>query len=588
MNIITQEKQKGRLEDGVDTLLNLDEETFAKVLERLEPISRVYIESIRFFYTTDKCESPQNKIQLGMERGSDNRGNSISRLYYSEEQYSMRTILEFLQRFQDEFEKSSEPYKRIQKILELRDLNSFKQMFIKGDGSNKKTLEKVFEILSDEDTFEKFMDFDNNTQEFSEDGKEIPKREYIRYLYEIFGDKDQDGNLRDDNHISKSFYILDIDKYKQRYSKIYDSVNMERNINPNYEFRNSKTAETIIRRGEEPSWTIHPEVYERVYSDMPEDSSLEEKAMWIYSKLCQIFLYDQGYMYRDKLKKVNYSSEFSKEHLESLRPGSKVTCFDLARLFAKLVNELEGDIEAVIIAQGKSQEHFKAGFYTQRVSAEIDPVNVEEGINDLMRAKAGIKLAGIKSISDPKGILKKAVSTIYSQVLGKEPLSIEEFKDEVAKERLRKDREREKTGINDLVQELREMPREEKPKDFKIQLETFLEIMREKRILGNEFSQTLAELRKANFLGFELDCAYLGKIEKQEDGQKIYKRKILLRQKKEASSIEAAKKMSLYLIDSDSLQLTVCSDEEIVRKLNDGEYSYEDNNRKMPGLEVKE
>lgn len=84
-------------------------------------------------------------------------------------------------------------------------------------------------------------------------------------------------------------------------------------------------------------------------------------------------------------------------------PGDKITCYDFSRMYAKLINELDGDITAVMILEGGNEGHALAGFYTENVSATVEAINVDsdkDSTNDLMKAKNGIKLKGVKTISD--------------------------------------------------------------------------------------------------------------------------------------------------------------------------------------------
>lgn len=564
MNIITKEERNGRLIDGLDTLLYLDEKTFESAIKKLQPNSK-RLENIEFYYTTDNCEAPSNMIQIGLEKTVDDKGNGIGRYYFGGEHYSIKHIFEVLEAQLADIRQDSLKYSRIQRLLNSRGLISFKSMYLTPDGSNIEILDKVFQILSEQDTFERFLDYENNAEYFSINGEYVGIGEYLKYLGEFFGNKDQDGKLSDNNPISRDFYIQNIEGYKQRYSQLLDTINMDRYVNPQYEFKSrQQITDEVIREGVEPEWTLSPEIYKEVYSGMQQDFSLEEQAMHIYCKLCQMFLYDEGYMYRDKVSKVNYESTFSKEHLESLVPGSKITCYDFARVFAKMVNELEGDIEAVMISEGMNAGHFFAGFYTDKVSAELEPVNIlgsKDPTNDLMRAKNGMNIKGIRIISDREGTLKRAVETVYPQILGKAPLSIKGF-----------------------VQELKQTPREEIPNDVETKLQSFIEVMKSNNISGNEFVQTLEGLRRSKFFGTEIDCAYIGQVE-GEGEQKRYRRKLLLRQKMQDNTEEEKMNSALYLIDSESLDLSLCSREDIISRLSSGEFIYESDKHKMPGID---
>jgi hypothetical protein len=341
---------------------------------------------------------------------------------------------------------------------------------------------------------------------------------------------------------------------------------MDRYVNPNYTFsRGPEIGDKVIRNGEEPDWKITSEIRETIFSDMPENLSLEEQAMYIYCKMCTVFSYDDGYLYRDKLNKVNYESTFSKEHLEGLMPSDKITCYDFSRMYAKLINELDGDITAVMILEGLNGGHAFAGFYTDNVSATVEAINVDsdkDSTNDLMKAKNGITLKGVKTISDRDGIIKQAIDKVYPQILGKQPQSIKEY-----------------------IHELKSIPQEQDvPNDIVLKLQSLLEIMKSNHILGNEFVQTLWGIGKTNYFGdTKLERAYLGELQKKDDGSERYKRHILLRQPKQEEIEDSSREV--YLIDTDALDLTTCSEGDIIARLNSGELIYESEKHKLPGID---
>ena len=240
---------------------------------------------------------------------------------------------------------------------------------------------------------------------------------YLRKLGEIFGRKNKYGTITTDKFVYKEPLLSEIKEYKKRYSVIYDKYNMDRILVPMYEFRDymgeKGPSDKILRKEDEPDWTINEELFKYVFGEMPYDFTLEEKIMYIYCKLCSILSYDDRYFYREQLKDDTFSSAFSKEELEGIKPGSKITCWSFSRVFAKCINELKGDVEGVVVLEGGSTGHYLTGFYTDKISAMADAVNVViGGTNDLMRAKNGIDFAGIHAISDRNGVLEKALNKV--------------------------------------------------------------------------------------------------------------------------------------------------------------------------------
>ena len=565
MNIISSKEEINRMIDGIQTILSLPEEQYNLLIQKMIPSDKK-IESLEFYYLTDKCEMPNIPIQLGLEQTQDEAGNNKSRGYFGGTRFSMYQILQECQSMLEKYPPDSLEYARINEILHTRDLSSFKKLYSSKNDVNPKLLDKIFEILSSDDMLSKFLDYSNNTETFSIDGQEISRSEYLKHLGKIFGNKDANGNLNNRNHISSDFFIPDLEELKNRYSQIFDEINIDRYVNPSYTFsQGPNITDNVIRDGDEPNWEISPEIREAIFTDMPQDLSLEEKAMYIYCKMCTIFSYDEGYLYRDKLNKVNYESTFSKNHLEGLMPGDKITCYDFSRIYVKLINELDGDITAVMILEGGNEGHALAGFYTEKVSATVEAVNIassKDSTNDLMKAKNGIKLKGVKTISDREGLIEQALDKVYTQILGKKPQSIKEF-----------------------IQELKSLPQEQDvPNDIVLKLKSLLEIMKSNHIFGNEFAQTLWGIGRTNYFGgVKLERAYLGELQRLDDGSEFYKRHILLRQPKNEGTEDCSREV--YLIDTDTLDLTICSEEDIIAKLNSGELIYESQTHKLPGID---
>ncbi len=567
MNIIIEKQIDTRLLDGINQILSVDDETFKKIIEQLIP-KKDHLVDICFFYTTDKYENPEGKYQLGLEKEVDEKGKRIARFYYGGEKFSTADIFKELSKRLNEIQEGTQEYDRIRQLLNTRSLDAFKSYFSDKTRENSELLDKLFEILKNKECLAKFMDYDNNRDYFSIDGQQVDIKEYIICLGKIFGNKDKNGNLGENNEISQDFFIVGLDKIKENVALIYQNINVDRYVNPTYEFRRFTTLDRlsneVIRKGEEPDWNISPELEEIVFNAMPRDLSLEEKAIYIYCKLCKELKYDEGYFFRGQLKDERYNSEFDKKHLEGIKPGSKITCWDFSRICSKMINGLDGDIESVIIAEGANHGHYLTGFYTDKVSVMLEAVNGRTGgTNDLMKAKNGIEFEGVEIVSDRQGIIKRAIEKVYPQVFEKKQISIKEY-----------------------LQHLELLSREKDiPDNLEIKLQSFIEIMKENNITGNEAIQTLSAFYKSGFFGGEFERAYLGR-EEDVDGRRYYRRLVLIRATRENE--DKVNESELYLIDSDSLELSTCMEQEIIEKLNSGEYVYESEKHKMPGIDKEE
>lgn len=532
MNSLIAKDNELKIIEGINVLLNFDDDTFKDAVNRLN------VKADKF----------------------------ISIIYYSGRTFSIIKVLKAIAIQQNNYQKGSKKYERINEILNTRNLEAFKTILLEeitkdvsdiGDKIRKqKIIDRVFEIVSSEDMLNKFIDYENNTQSFCIEGKAVPQTEYLKILGKIFGDKNIKGELSNVNMISNSFYIPQLENYKRRYSKLFDKINIDRYVNAEYEFneikQDAQMKDTVIRRGEEPEWNINEELYKSIFQNMPEGLILEEQAIYIYYKLCEGLVYDEGYFYKNRIEDNRYENIFSKEHLESIKLGSKITCFDFARVFAKLVNELDENIEAVIIAEGENKGHFRTGFYTDKVSVMLEAVNIRSGkANDLMKAKNGVKLEGIKIISDREGIIEKALNKVGKLIFGVRQVSIYEY-------------------VTDLI----EKSIEEQSSGFEEKLKSFIDVMKENKISGNEAVQTFNIFDRMDFFGENIDKVFLGRREYQ-NGKANYKRMILMRNRENSC-------YKYYLLDSETLVWIGCETSEISEILKAGEFFYESERHKMP------
>lgn len=555
MNIVTEKEINGRLQDGINTLLTLTEEDFQKVIALLQIDKRKSPDSIHLFYSTDQCEAPNRDITLGLEDYNNSR-------YYFGRVPSMSEIFgELALRTTSDNEKSDESF-RSKAILETRSIEALKKVYLSDNADNIELINKLFEVLENPDILRKFLNYDNNSEYFSvgENGAII--QDYFKLLGNIFGNIDENGILKGEENIADNFYIPNLDSIIQSVKDIYQRYNVDRYVDPRYEFRGVNFNEEVIRDGNEPEWNISPELYDAIYKDMPEGLSEEEQALYIYTKLCLVLEYNEEYVYRGKGISSKFESDFSKEHLEGIVPGSKITCFDFSRIFAKMVNEIEGDIEAVIISEGANQGHFSTGFYTDKISAKLEAINInlngrKDPTNDLMKAKNGIKLRGITPISDREGIIDRAMDRVYESIYARQALSVKGF-----------------------VDELKGLPKTEVPDDIKVKLQSFIDVIRERAIVGNEFVQTLDGMCKAKFFGDKVEKAYLGR-RMEHDGEKHIQRMVLFKQKGK----EEQEEPHFYLIDTSTLEMVEPTSQQLIEKLNSGSIIYESEKHKIAGID---
>lgn len=567
MNIVMEKELHGRLQDGINTILNLNEEDFNKLISMLTVENEKKLENfIYLFYSTDEYKNSNSDIKLGVNENNE-RG------YVGGLSYSIKDFISELETYIHNLDKTSNEYILCQEVVNTRSFEAFKRIFEGKNGEKTGLVNKLFEVLTNSDELEKFMDFKNNSDHFAINGEQQDIEEYLKIFGDIFKYKDDSEGEEYTFFpgmalLTVNFNIPEtlVETIKKNAIELYDKYHREysRYIDKRYEFKALDRENDLrtFRKDDEPNWNVNKELRDAVYKDMPQDLSLEEKALYIYTKLCKELEYNEEYLYRDKGISSKFESDFSQEDLENIKPGTKITCFDFSRIFSKLINELDGDIEAVMISQGTNRGHFLTGFYTDKVSVRLEAININlngknDPTNDLMKAKNRIKLRGIQPIFDSEGIVQSSLDRVYSLIYGREALSIKGF-----------------------VQELKSMPIEEILDDIKLKLQSFIEIMKEREITGNEFVQTLDGMCKSKFFGQNIEKAYIGR-RINEKGEKHIQRMVLFRERGKDEKGDS----HLYLIDTSSLEMVESTPQQLIDKINSGDMVYESDKHKIPGLD---
>ena len=566
MNVVTEKAFKDRLSDGIDTIVNLNESDFNKLIEMLtiEPNKKIE-DLIYFFYSTDECRQPEKDIELGVFEKNE-RG------YRGRTSYLITDFISQLESYSNNLDQNSNEYLRCNEIISTRSIEALKKYFSGRNEEDFELVDRLFEVLTNPNICEKFINFDEYSDLFKIDGKEYQIEDYLKKFGEIFKYRDETEGEEyaffAGDYLIKKFNLpenIESTMY-QNATEIYKVYHEKypRYVDRRYEFRELDNPEDmrIFRDGDEPDWSVNESLRTAIFNDMPQDLSLEEQALFIYTRLCQELEYNEEYLYRDKDISSQFESDFSKQQLESIKPGSKITCFDFSRIFSKLVNELKGDNEAVVTSQGMNRGHFLAGFYTDKVSVRLEGINTnlngkDDPTNDLMKAKNGIKLRGIQPIFDRDEIVDDSLSNVYSLVYGKEALSVKGF-----------------------VQELKSMPETDVPDDVKLKLQSFIEVMKDRGVVGNEFVQTLNGICKSKFLGKDVEKAYLGRRIEQ-NGKKHIQRMVLFRQKGKEEHEES----HFYLVDTSTLEMVEPTPQQIIEKLNSGSIIYESEEHKIEGID---
>ena len=261
--------------------------------------------------------------------------------------------------------------------------------------------------------------------------------------------------------------------------------------------------------------------------------------------------------------------QFSKEHLEAITPESRITCFDFSRIYKKIIDDLDEQITAVILTQGANNGHFYIGFATENCQATLEAINItdKDGFkaNDLARAKNNVKLDGIKFISGKKEVLANAARNGYNSALHTQ----------------------EQTTI-DYVRELMQVDSAEERDETQIEsmelLQNLISKMQKLKISGNEFVMFFNDtFRRCGILSESLQRSFLGEVTSEENS-KTYKRKIWLREKQ----ADETGKHPMYLIDTESLEISDVTESQMMEKLKNGELVYESKEHQMNEFELEE
>lgn len=359
MEIKVKKQSENPLNDILDTILNLNDTDFKNATRTID---YEFDEGLSFYYDDKIIDIPLSIV-------FDFFSKSISN--YDEHSIQRERIEEILVSRGEE--------KAYDVIIEKSEgIDEFEFLFVK----------KVFEILKDDELFEKFKQFDENKEIFGLPNALAKKSQdiqnYLRIMISIFGNINKEGQLVNTSPVLDDFYIPKIEEYKRRFIEIYktyEPLAKKETKKLKYKFDFRKVDDTIVSvLDKEPEWQLNDKIRAEILKEMPVEMSPEEKAIHIYTKMCHLFAYDEGYVYREQEQgnRINYTPQFSKEHLESLTPNSKITCFDFSRIYKKIIDSLDEPMEAEILTQGLNNGHFYIGFATENCQATLEAINITD------------------------------------------------------------------------------------------------------------------------------------------------------------------------------------------------------------------
>lgn len=303
--------------------------------------------------------------------------------------------------------------------------------------------------------------------------------------------------------------------------------------------------------GEEisPNWEVNDELKKVVYEGMPSNLSIEEKALYIYFRLCQLLIYDEQFIYLGQSKE-KYEIGFSKYVLEGVKPNSSIVCPIISRIFYKLISDLnDSNIESYFYIDRKG--HAYTGFRTSSIEVELDAtrINNERKSNDLFHLKIGSNPNGITVVEDKFDELPNMIPKVYEMVYGKKPVSLQ-----------------------DKLSELRELSSKEFSTDEDITLEqkikAFCKVLKTYNINGNEAVSALVNYKRFGFLGEKLKLALCA--ERPRNYGDKYRRKVIIRKYEEVDG-----NFSYFLFDTETLSVEPIKKENLMEKFRSEEFKFE-------------
>lgn len=465
MQIIIGRRNKGKLADSIEYILNTSQKEFRKIIRELyKPAG-----TVSFLYQAEA--DGEEKFIEGVNIGDILEGLSKVDLNELDIKAVKRVITLLGYRTEEDLKDEIEDRYH----LTRRDVNSLFEI-LKG---NKEFLEFIKEKEDEEK--KPFAFLRKNRRIFN-------SHDSMKTYYYIIMQRIMEGDY------SLNYYFPERERYRGTFVVLKTRMIAEKNID---------THEVVIQEGDEPDWEINDELVKYVYKDMPVGLSPEESAIWIYIKLCQVLKYDDSKVFGLPDNSIDI------ERLEGIKPESRLVCFDFARLYAKFINKtLEGSAEGVVVGR---QGHYCVNVITKNIVAEAESVNVIYNTNEFFKVRMGLPIEGFREIHDPQKIIKKAIRKLTPYVYDK-PRAMETYLhmlNTIALEEMHHPDESEATRIEETFRSL-------------------ADTMRDNQVTGTEAAEGIMRFHYMGFFGIGVDIAWIKNRFLNKDGQKDLKSCIII------------------------------------------------------------
>lgn len=208
------------------------------------------------------------------------------------------------------------------------------------------------------------------------------------------------------HHITRN-YIAPLISYKVNNNEAYQIIDLQA-IN-----QFLTTTDSLYKKIK-----LNKELEKHILSNLPEDASLLEKAIYIYIKMCKTFTYDDEYFSTGQVgystkrhKSVNHLSDISLENNE-------IVCFEFNLIYSYFLNKLGINFLSDyhnLVGEAYGDGHANIEFRAGKFLVSADSVT-RILCGDIMQAKLNQPLEGLKCINenlDTNIEFRKAVHKMY-------------------------------------------------------------------------------------------------------------------------------------------------------------------------------
>lgn len=227
------------------------------------------------------------------------------------------------------------------------------------------------------------------------------------------------------NGINSAKYVYAVNKFMEE-CKFSSNVMMDKNIR---EFvsglKTDKYIDTYyinkLNTTTNPVTTIglHPELTSYIYSNIPENYSDIEKAIYIYLKLTRIFHYDpEVYAESQTANVMNRHADLDRISTITPSKNTDVVCYEINQIYAQVLAELGINYSVDYLLGKYGEGHANLTFRADRYVVLADSVRTILG-SDLLNTKVNNDITGLQCLNtneDTKNEFQNILDKVYSDI----------------------------------------------------------------------------------------------------------------------------------------------------------------------------